>query len=338
MNFRMLLFPFSILYDGITSLRNIAYDKGWLSSTRFKIPVICVGNLSVGGTGKSPMVAYLMEMLQKEYRISVLSRGYKRKTSGFLEVTAQSTAEEVGDEPLQLKQNFPQLTVAVCADRREGISELEKKAQVILLDDAFQHRKVKPSFSILLTSYQELYLDDFLLPAGNLRESRNGAKRADVIIVTKCPEGASYASLQAIQYRMKLKPHQNVFFSKIGYDTKIYGPTESLPFHYLEGKKFTLVTGIANPQPLIEYLHSKELKFKHKKFPDHHAFSASEISELSKEELIITTEKDYMRLQPKLGKFAVYYLPIKTIILNEKGNLLNEIVKDSVENFRPSTN
>ncbi|NNM22250.1 MAG: tetraacyldisaccharide 4'-kinase [Flavobacteriaceae bacterium] len=318
MNFRKLLFPFSVLYDGVTSLRNLAYDKGWLESKRYEIPVICVGNLSVGGTGKSPMVAYLVEFLRKDFKVAVLSRGYKRKTRGFREVEVTSTVEEVGDEPLQFKQNFPKITVAVCEDRQEGIERLKEQAGLVILDDAFQHRKVDASLTILLTPFHDLFIDDLLLPAGNLRESRKGAKRADIIIVTKCPEDASYARLNEIQYELNLLPHQQVFFSRISYDQLIYGETETLPLEYLSDKPFTLVTGIANPQPLLDHLQRKGYEFQYKRFGDHHAFSESEIHALRQHEIILTTEKDYMRLQPKLGKFALYYLPIKTEILNGK--------------------
>jgi len=334
MKLRKLLFPFSILYDGVTSLRNYAYDKGWKQSKQYDLPVLSVGNLSVGGTGKSPMVEYLVRFLWKDYKVAVLSRGYKRKTQGFLEVTTTSTVEEVGDEPLQIKQKFPEVTVAVCANRQEGIERLRPRTEVIVLDDAFQHRKVTPSFSIVLTPFDDLYTKDLVLPAGNLRESKRGIKRANVVIVTKCPDAVAYASLQKIQYDMKLESSQKVFFSKIGYDKMIHGATESLPLTYLKDKPFTLVTGIANPKPLVSFLKDKQFSFTHEAFPDHHEFNASEISKLKQNEIILTTEKDFVRLQPKLGKFAVYYLPIKTIILNDQEVVLQQILWDAVSNFR----
>lgn len=336
MNLRKLLFPFSILYDGVTSLRNLAYYQGWKESRSYPIPVISIGNLSVGGTGKSPMVEYLIDFLWKDYQVAVLSRGYKRKSKGFLEVKVASTAEEVGDEPLQFKQKFPNVTVAVCADRREGIEQLMGKAEVILLDDAFQHRKVKPSFSILLTPFDDLFMNDLVLPAGNLRESKRGASRADVVIITKCPEGVAYAKLQEIQYDMELEFPQRTFFSKISYGTMIHGVTESLQLSYLLDKPFTLVTGIANPKPLVEFLQRKNMRFKHEKFPDHHHFSDSEISALAKNEIILTTEKDYMRLRPKLEKFALYYIPIKTVILNDQDVVFKKTVLEALQNFKRS--
>ena len=215
MNLRKLLYPFSIVYDGVTRLRNYAYDNQWLDSTQYEIPVISVGNLSVGGTGKSPMIEYLVSFLREEYTIAVLSRGYKRKTKGFLEVQTASTAAEVGDEPLQIKKKFPSITVAVCADRRTGIDKLKNKAELILLDDAFQHRKVRPALQIVLTAFDDLFLDDLLLPAGNLRESSKGKQRADIIIVTKCPINLPYATQNEIQYRIGLHTQQRLFFSSI---------------------------------------------------------------------------------------------------------------------------
>ncbi len=332
MNFlRKLLFPISCVYGIVTTLRNIFYDKGWFESKTYNTPIICVGNLSVGGTGKTPMIEFLISFLKTEYRVAVLSRGYKRKTSGYREVTVNSTAEEVGDEPLLFKQNFPEVQVAVCANRQEGISKLEDSADVILLDDAYQHRKVKASTYILLTTYSDLYINDYFLPTGNLRESRKGAKRADIIIVTKCPEEVAYSKLQAIQYLMQLQPYQKVYFSKIGYDEQIFSKSETLPLSYLQDKPFTLVTGIAKPEPLVSFLQRKEMQFEHKKYPDHHHFSSSELKQLKEKEIILTTEKDYVRLEPKLDKFALYYLPIKTIILKEQESFLKEYIIEEIE-------
>lgn len=327
---RRLLFPFSLLYGGIIILRNYLYDSGRWESRTYSIPVICVGNLSVGGTGKSPMIEYLIAFLKDHYELAILSRGYKRKTKGYLEATLHSTVDEIGDEPLQIKQNFPNATVAVCADRRKGIRILEKKADVILLDDAFQHRKVKATLNILLTPFNDLYIDDALLPAGNLREPKSGAIRADIILVTKCPEKVAYAKLQEIQFRLQLQPGQKLYFSKIGYHTMIYGKTENLPLTYLLDKPFTLVTGIANPEPLVSFLKRGNYTFTHQQFPDHHDFSPSEIKKLEQSEIVLTTEKDYMRLQPKMKKFALYYLPIKTVILNEQGGFFKEAILSAI--------
>lgn len=331
---RKILFPLSWIYGIVTSLRNLFYDKGWWESSVYAMPVICVGNLSVGGTGKSPMIEFLVEHLQTDYEIAVLSRGYGRKTKGYLDVKPNHLASEVGDEPLQIKQKFPNILVAVCEDRRTGIEKLTGKAQVILLDDAFQHRKVKPSFSIMLTPYGDLYIDDQILPAGNLRESKRGVRRADIVMVSKCPEKMPYAELQKIQFRLNLKENKFLFFSRIGYDPNIQGVSESLPLEYLKDKSFTLVTGIANPKPLLSYLKGYGFDFNHKKFPDHHDFSDAEIANLKEDDLIVTTEKDFVRLQPRLQKLALYYLPIKTIVLNDQEDYLLRLVRNSVEDFR----
>ena len=331
---RKILIPFSLLYGGIAALRNYFYDRGWFKSKSFDKPVICVGNLSVGGTGKSPMIEYLIEFLRKEFRVAVLSRGYKRRTTGFREVMLDSTVQEVGDEPLQFKQNFPKVRIAVCANRQEGIEKLQGKADVILLDDAFQHRRVRASTNILLTPFNDLYISDFVVPSGRLREFKSGAKRADIIVVTKCPEGGAYSNLQKVQMKIKLQEHQKIYFSKIGYEEWIYGPTEKLSLYYLQDKKFTLVTGIAKPKPLVEFLKRKQFIFKHKKYPDHHDFSPSEVSKLKKNEIILTTEKDYMRLQPKLGKFAIYYLPIKTLILRDQDSFFKKTILESINKKR----
>lgn len=301
-----------------------------MESRSYDIPIICVGNLSTGGTGKSPMIEFLLEFLQKEYQVAVLSRGYKRKTKGYKEVLFESTVEDVGDEPLQFKQNFPNCTVAVCADRREGIEKLKRKAELILLDDAFQHRRVKAKTNILLTTFNDLYYNDFMLPTGNLREYRKGANRADIVVVTKCPDKVAYSKLQEIEFNLRLKPHQKNYFSKIGYDDSIYGVSETNSLAYLNSKFFTLVTGIAIPKPLVDFLNNHNFNFEHKKYPDHHNFTATEIEELKQKQIILTTEKDFVRLQPKLNKFAIYYLPIKTVILNDQEKYFKEAVLNSI--------
>lgn len=328
---RKILFPISLMYGGITSLRNLFYDKGWFESKKYSIPIICVGNLTTGGTGKSPMIEFLIDFLRVDYNVAVLSRGYKRKTKGYKEVLINSTVDEVGDEPLQFKQKFPKVTVAVCADRRKGIEQLRSNADLILLDDAFQHRKVKASTNILLTTFDDLYLYDTMLPTGNLREYKSGAKRAHFVLVTKCPEGVAYAKLQEIQFNLKLHHNQRIYFSSIGYDRLIYGVSETLPLDYLQDKTFTLVSGIANPKPLVDFLKQKEFNFEHKKYPDHHQFSPLEIKQLKEKEIILTTEKNFVRLQSQLKKFAIYFLPIKTIILNEQEEFFKDAVKKRLE-------
>ena len=318
MNFlRKLLFPFSLLYGGITALRNFLYNRGLFKSKSYDFPVICVGNLSTGGTGKSPMIELLVSFLKDDYEIAVLSRGYKRKTSGYREVLANNSVEEVGDEPLQFKKKYPEITVAVCEDRQTGIEKLKNLTEVVLLDDAFQHRKVKASLNILLTSFDKLYSNDFMLPTGNLREPKCGAKRADIIVVTKCPENCSDSTMDEIKQRLKPTAHQDIYFSQIGYSSEIKNEAESKPLSYLKNQEFLLVTGVANPKPLVEFLRNEGLDFEEKSFPDHHNFTISEIEALKRHRLILTTEKDFMRLQSLSNTTEIYYLPIKTIILNE---------------------
>ncbi|WP_432412932.1 tetraacyldisaccharide 4'-kinase [Rasiella sp. SM2506] len=331
---RKLLFPFSILYGWITGFRNFLYHHGILESREYKTPLVCVGNLSVGGTGKSPMIEYLISFLKDDYRIAVLSRGYKRETNGFLEVSENHTAIQVGDEPLQFKKKYPEVTVAVCADRRTGIEKLQEQADVILLDDAFQHRKVKAALTILLTPFHDLFIEDYMLPAGNLREPRSGSKRADCLVVTKCPPRVPYAKLQEIELRMPMYQHQKLYFSTIGYASQLFNASESLPLKYLQDKPFTLVTGIADPSPLVGFLTESNFSFTHEKFPDHHNFSLTEIEKLKQKEIIITTEKDFMRLQSTIEKFAMYYLPIETVILKEQATFFEDFVRKSIDKKR----
>lgn len=317
MNFlRKLLFPFSLVYGGITALRNFLYNTGILKSKSYDLPVICVGNLSTGGTGKSPMIELLISFLKDTHKIAVLSRGYKRKTSGYREVLTESTAEEVGDEPLQFKRKFPQITVAVCEDRQAGIERLQAMADVVLLDDAFQHRKVSASLNLLLTAFDALYIQDHVLPTGNLREPRRGARRADLIVVTKCPENLAGSTMEAIKRKLAPTPHQKIYFSKIGYAAEIRNNTARKPLSYLKTRPFLLVTGIANPKPLVLFLWEQGFDFEQKVFPDHHNFTDTEIGALQTHPLLLTTEKDFMRLQALSGTTEIYYLPIRTEILN----------------------
>lgn len=322
---RLLLFPFSIIYWLITSLRNLLFNRGWLKSHQFDLPVICVGNLSTGGTGKSPMIEFLIRSFKDDYKIGVVSRGYKRKTKGYWEVFTNQTAFEVGDEPLQIKRKFPDVVVAVSEKRKIGIEKIKNRVDAILLDDAFQHWSVKPDFSVLLTSYGDLYVNDFILPAGNLRESRRGAKRADVVVVTKCPKNLDESEMQGIEKKLKLKPNQKCYFSTISYASEIKWEYGSKPLEFLSNMSFTLVTGIANPAPLVEYLENKKLNFTHKSFSDHHEFKPWEIQELDKHKLILTTEKDYVRLQPFLRKADLYYLPISVSFLKDEKEFLTQI-------------
>ena len=221
---RKILFPFNVLYYSVVYLRNRGYDLGVLKSKSYPLPVICVGNLSVGGTGKTPTIELLISLLQSNYKVAVLSRGYGRQSKGFVLVDALSSAKSIGDEPFQIAQKFPKITVAVDANRQRGIETLlalDSPPGIILLDDAFQHRKVTPGLSILLTAYDHLYCDDIVLPAGNLRELRSGAQRAQIVIVTKSPTNLGHLEKQTIKKRLALQSGQQLFFSSIDYDEHI---------------------------------------------------------------------------------------------------------------------
>ena len=315
---RRLLFPIAGVYKAVTHIRNIFFDKGIFRSQSYDFPVIVVGNLNVGGTGKSPMVEYLIRLLKGAHNVATLSRGYRRESVGFVLANELSSYKDVGDEPLQFFTKYGrEVHVAVDADRRNGIANLREKtdANVFILDDAFQHRKVKGGFNILLTKYGDLYKKDFILPAGNLRESRAGANRADIIVVTKCPLQISNEEMGEIKRLLRIKKHQKLFFAGIDYATKVCSEDNELELDELKGP-VTLVTGIANPKPLLEYLNKEKVSFNHLKFKDHHSFSDKEIQKLAAEPLIITTEKDYMRLKDQLSN--IYYLPIETVFINDK--------------------
>ena len=329
---RKIAFPFVPAYYAVTSLRNRLYDLGIKKSVAFNFPVICVGNLSVGGTGKTPTIEFLINLLKDDYKVATLSRGYKRKTKGFLVADALSTAETLGDEPFQFYNKFKEeIVVAVCEDRLHGINLLKKKnteIDVILLDDAFQHRSVQAGLNILLTTYSQPYYKDYVLPTGNLREPKSGAKRADIIIVTKCPEHVTTLEKQTITQAIKPEAHQSVFFSRIEYSNTIFSSESSKSIDSL--KNFTLVTGIANANTLVNHLKSKQLTFDHLNFNDHHEFSEQDVIELSKKELILTTEKDFMRLKQHTSlRNKLFYLPI-TFKVDEETQI-KKLVTDFVK-------
>ncbi len=316
--FRKILFPFVPLYYVAVFLRNKFYDWSIFKSKSYESPVLCVGNLSVGGTGKTPMIEYLIALLGSKYKLATLSRGYGRKSKGFLIATPNATSQDIGDEPLQILNKFKNMTVAVDADRQNGLKclkEYNPLLEVVLLDDAFQHRKVMAGFNILLTAYDQLYCDDFVLPTGNLREPKSGAKRAQVIVVTKCPENLSNEQKTAITKRLKPASSQEVFFSSIQYSETLRSSTSSRALVDLKNTRFTLVTGIANSKPLVSYLTEMGFDFEHLHYKDHHDFSKSELKLIHSKSLVVTTEKDFSRLQ-KEAQDQIYYLPIQLKIDN----------------------
>ena len=333
---RILLFPFAILYGLITSIRNFLFDQGILKSTSFSIPVIAVGNLSVGGTGKTPQIEYLIRLLSENFQVATLSRGYKRKSEGFVLANTNSNAEILGDEPFQYYQKFPQIQVAVDANRTNGIQKLlqqQNPPEIILLDDAFQYRKVKADLYLLLTAYNDLYCDDCMLPTGNLRESRSGAQRAKIVIVTKCPETLSTLEQKNIEKRLKLNSDQKLFFTSINYDKEVFAENKSIPVAEIEKTNKILLAGIAKPQPFFHFLKSENDQIL--TFPDHHHFSESEIAEIkskAKQKIIITTEKDYVRIKDEFSPEQLFYLPIQTAFLADEASFA-QLIKDFVDDF-----
>lgn len=334
---RKILFPLSILYSAIASIRNYCYDIGLLKSYTYNLPIIVVGNISVGGTGKTPQIEYLIRLLEDKYKLATLSRGYKRKSSGFILADANASAKIIGDEPFQYYTKFPKIQVAVDADRKNGIEQLlsnSSQPEVILLDDAYQHRRVKAGFYILLTSYNELYADDFQLPTGNLRESRKGAKRANVIIVTKCPSDLSTAEQANIKNKLAISANQKLFFSNIEFDEYVYSENGKQLVSEVQKVDKLLLAGIAKPQTF--FAHLKNNKETCLTFSDHHQFTEKDLLEIknkAENKIIITTEKDFVRLKGNLPKEQLFYLPIKTKFLFES-DVFDKIITTYVNQLK----
>lgn len=346
---KLLLIPFSLLYGIITWIRNICFDFGILPSKSFNIPIISVGNLRAGGTGKTPHIEYLIKLLTPKHKTAVLSRGYGRKTSGFILADENTKSKEIGDEPMQIFKKFKSVSVAVHANRVKGIKNLlniKPEIKAILLDDAFQHRYVNPGLSILLTEYSDLYSNDFMLPTGNLREFAGGASRADIIIVTKTPNIFSPLDRRSILDKINPKPYQRVYFSytKYGDLVPLNKPEEENPFtkeYYFERNySFLVLTGIAKAINIQYYLKSKVSEVIPMAFADHHQYTSDDINELHKtfnsiassKKIIITTEKDSMRLlDPEisalLADLPIFYLPLEVIFHgNDEINFNNHIL------------
>ncbi len=337
---KFLLYPLSIVYNLITSLRNLLFDLGLISSVQYKIPTIGVGNLSTGGTGKSILVDYLIELLKIKYRITTLSRGYNRDTSGFIQATSKSSAYEIGDEPYQFYSKHPEINVVVCEDRRKGMKLILNNlpnTEISIWDDVFQHRYVKPGLMLLTTTFKYPYYQDEVLPIGNLRENKSSSKRADLIIVTKCPDELSY--IEKLEFLEKLSPDENqkVFFSTISYKKNLKSDDSTIHIDNLREEEFILVTGIADSSYLVKYLNNKNLKFKHLKYSDHYNFkkpSIDKILSISRNKKIITTEKDYGRLKPKINRGEIYYLEVSIEFPNNLNKIsFDEVVYDFVENY-----
>jgi|SRR6185503_245584 len=381
---RWLLFPFSLIYGLVVIVRNWCYDSGLFKSRRFEKPVICIGNLDVGGAGKTPMTEYLVRLLKDDHNLATLSRGYGRETRGFIEVGGRRLetrdkrlgvgdhelgiknqvpiaigtrvksqdvvqASQIGDEPAQFAYKFPDITVAVCEKRAEGIKNLVPDHDVILLDDAFQHRAVSAGLNILLFDYNRLDEPHLLLPAGNLREPFSGRWRAQMIIVTKCPSNLTADEQQNVANKIQPLPYQPLFFTSINY----------AGLQTMEGKKADveidretvvfLFTGIANAAPLVSHLSASAGEIIHHKYPDHHRFTPKNIAKLaaeyracaSQKKLIVTTEKDARRLEetwlspasPIDKNMPVYVLPIQASFLDNGGNRFDQLITDYVRAY-----
>lgn len=348
---RILLFPFSCLYGCITYLRNRCYDLGILKSTSPDLPTLSVGNLCVGGTGKTPHIEYIIRLLKNEFYLATLSRGYGRKTTGFRLADTQSTSADIGDEPLQFKKKFSGIRVAVDGNRVEGISKLVKEypsLQCILLDDAFQHRAVQPGLSILLTDFSRLYINDHMVPTGSLREFRSGAERADIIVVTKCPEILLPIERKRLLTELKPAAHQSLFFSYIRYGDfyPLFGEASnplSKEFYFERHYTILLLTGIANSRALDYFIKGKVKNVVNLNFPDHHTFSQKDLNEIKKifnniaasNKIVLTTEKDAMRLkspeyQDILKELPIFYLPIEIDFHDKDKDAFNEKIRHYV--------
>ena len=336
---RWYLYPFSVGYNMVTGFRNAFYNLGIFKSTKFRTPIINVGNLSVGGSGKSPMVMYLADLLSKYYRTGVLSRGYGRVTKGYVVTNYDSNYKTVGDEAMQLFERFRnRFVIGVSEERVPGAKKLieDMDLDVLILDDAMQHRAIRPGFTVMMTDYNDPYFKDYVLPAGDLRESRSGARRANIIMVSKCPADLTEEKKQFYISRIRPQHYQKVFFSSISYDEHVYSIDKKLPDNNLAYYDILLITGIANPKPLISHLAKFSQRVKHLKFRDHHNFSDQDIKNIMAEykklgeyKLILTTEKDYVRLKTfDYLRELVYYWPINVNI--DKQEEFNQTILDYV--------
>ncbi len=336
---RILLFPVSVVYLLVVWLRNKLFDKGIIRSASFNLPIICVGNLAVGGTGKSPMVEYLAKLLLPQFNTATLSRGYKRKTKGYALAGPGTTALEIGDEPMQFHNKFPQLAVAVGEERLFAIPMLlhdKPKTEVIILDDAFQHRSVKAGFNIVLTEYSNLYTYDWYLPTGDLRDLKSSAHRADIIVVTKCPGDLSQEKKQSVIKALSPLPEQQVFFSTIRYGA-LYHIINKTTIELNDDMEVLLVTGIANPVPLKKMLNEKSKCYYEQAYSDHFIFTIDDLNDIQKKfnaiqatkKIILTTEKDAVRLvkfEQNLQELPFYVIPIEMQFLFDESDDFSNLI------------
>ncbi len=345
-SFRILLLPFALLYWLGISIRNWCYNKKLLKSSGFGLPVICVGNLSVGGTGKSPMVEYLVLKLKDKFKVATVSRGYKRKTKGYALAHENTTALEIGDEPMQFHLKFPDVPVAVGEERLVAIPQLlhdRPDTQAIILDDAFQHRAVKAGLNILLTEYNNLFTRDFYLPTGDLRDLKSSYKRAEIIVVTKCKPNLTETEKQKVIKEIKPLSHQHIFFTAIEYG-QLYHISNNNVLNHEAKTEVLLVTGIANPKPLKKMLEEHSNSYHMLQYSDHHIFSIDDLNEIkkrfdrieTKNKIILTTEKDAVRLAkfPEIAAWPFFVIPVRHYFLFEEGEKFDKLVTDFIQNFK----
>jgi tetraacyldisaccharide 4'-kinase len=346
-SFRILLFPFALLYWLGIAMRNWLYNIKIIRSSSFGLPVICVGNLSVGGTGKSPMVEYLVEEFKNRFRLAILSRGYKRKTKGYALANEKSTALDIGDEPMQFHLKFPDVPVAVGEQRIVAIPQLlhdRPMTEAVILDDAFQHRAIRAGLNILLTEYGDLFTHDFYLPTGNLRDQKSSYKRADIIIVTKCKDDLADYERQKTLISIRPLRHQAVFFTAIEYGQP-YHIIHKTGINLDNRMEAVLVSGIANPGPLKQFLEGYCCAYTMMQYSDHHIFTIDDLRDIRKKfdsikegrKIIFTTEKDAVRLlkfEASLIELPLYVIPIRHHFLFGEGNIFNERIAGFIRDFK----
>tara|TARA_B100000963_G_C22613839_1_gene666273 strand:- start:1448 stop:2458 length:1011 start_codon:yes stop_codon:yes gene_type:complete len=326
---RKILFPVAILNYLFQLTRSFLYANNFFKVHQYKINTICIGNLSLGGTGKTPLVKFLIEGLSKKINISVLSRGYKRKTKGFVEVLDDSYVNDVGDENFMIKKSFKKVNVFASENRSYALYRISKKFNdigLIILDDAMQHRKIECDLNILLTKFDQPFYNDFIFPVGNLREPRIGYERADIIIVTKCPNNLTSSQKEKIIKKINPLHHQRIFFSKVLYEDILKGKID-VHISALESN-FVLITGIADSRPLTRYLKSKKYKFNHIKYNDHHIYTHSDIKEIIKSsanKIILTTKKDYFKISSLHESNKLFYIDIKMDFFGKSNDLIGLI-------------
>ena len=348
-SFRILLLPFALLYWLGISIRNWLYKKNILKSASFGLPLICVGNLSVGGTGKSPMVEYLVSNLKDKFKVATLSRGYKRKTKGYTLANENTTALEIGDEPMQFHLKFPDVPIAVGEERILAIPQLlhdKPETQAIILDDAFQHRAIKAGLNILLSDYNNLFTRDFYLPTGDLRDLKSSYKRAEIILITKCKPDLPEAEKQKVIKEINLLPDQRIFFTALEYG-QLYHISSNKLLRLDLKTEVLLVTGIANPRPLKKMLEEHSSSYQMLQYSDHHIFTIDDLNEIKQKfkkietanKIILTTEKDAVRLAKftnEIAELPLYVIPVRHQFLFEEGGSFDKTITDFIQNFKPA--